>query len=138
MAGRIHGVGAETGGVGQIVEPHRVIEDENSHLSSQACAAVAGHGKGIIIKPITPIADFDKLRWGDEGAWEADILQGPRKETTIKGRVNNFTAEKRARASRVHNYTVDFANAIFAGKKKVAMHFMELYLQDLQKEMLAQ
>ena len=69
----------ETGGVGQVIEPHRVIEDENSHLSSQACAAVAGHGKGITIKPITPIPDVYQLRWGDEGASEADRLQGPRK-----------------------------------------------------------
>ena len=127
----------ETGVVGQIITPHRVSEDENSHLSSQACAAVAGHGKGIIIKPITPITYFYKLRWGDEGAWEADILQVPRKETNIKCSVNNFTAEKWARASRVHNYTVDFANATFAGKKKAAMHFMKQYLQDLHKEMLA-
>ena len=81
--------------------------------------------------------DFYKLRWGDEGAWEADILQGPRKGTNIKCRVNIFTSEKWTRASRVRNYTVDFANATFAGKKKVAMHLMELYLQDLQKEMLA-
>ena len=58
----------ETGGVGPIIEPHRVIEDENSHGSYQAGAAVAEHDKGIISKPITPIADFYKLRWGDEGA----------------------------------------------------------------------
>ena len=83
------------------------------------------------------MADFYKLRWDYEGAWGADILQGPRKATNIKCRVNNFTAEKWARASRVHNYTVDFANATFADKKQVAMHFMELYLQDVQKEMLA-
>ena len=32
---------------------------------------------------------------------------------------------------------MDFANATFADKKQVAMHVVELYLQDLQKEMLA-
>jgi hypothetical protein len=52
--------------------------------------------------------------------------------------VNSFTAEKWARARRVHNYTVDFNNATFADTKEVATHFMELYVQALQKEMLAQ
>ena len=81
--------------------------------------------------------DFCELRWDFEGAWEADILQGPRSATKIKCRVNTFTTEKWARASRVHKYTVDFDNATFADKKEAAMHFMELYLQDLQEEMLA-
>ena len=127
----------QQGGGSQIIKPHRVIEDENSYLSSQACAAFAGHGQGIKIEPITPNTEFYKLRWDDEGAWEADILQGPRQGTKLKCRVNNFTSEKWTRASRDHNYTVDFVNATFADKKKATMHFMELYLQDLQKEMLA-
>ena len=94
----------ETGVVGQIIKPHRVIEDETSHLSSQACAVFAGHGNGIIIEPITPNTDFYKLRWDDEGAWEADILQGPRQGTKFTCRVNTFTSEKWTRASRVQTY----------------------------------
>ena len=90
------------------------------------------------MKPSKPKMNFYKLRWNFVGAWEAHILRGPRKATTVTCRVNTITAEKWARVSGVHNYKVDFNNATFNDKKIVAMHFMELHLQDVQNEMLAQ
>ena len=82
--------------------------------------------------------NFYKLRWDFKGVWEADILRGPRKVTTATCTISKLTSEKWARVSGVHTYTVDFNNATFADKKRVAMHFMKVYLQDLQKEMMVQ
>ena len=49
-----------------------------------------------------------------------------------------MTSDKWARVSGVHNYMVDFNNATYKDKKLVAMHFLELHMQDVQNEMLAQ
>ena len=114
----------ETGGVSQIIKPHRVIGDENRPLSSQACAAYTGQSEGIKIKPITPATEFYKLRWDFEGAWEADILRGPRTATKVACRVNNLTSEKWAHVSGAHQI--------------VAILLLELHMQDLQNELLAQ
>ena len=105
---------------------------------SGGCTAVAELRKGCTTKPIKPMMNFYKLRLDFEGAWESDILRGPRKATKVTCRVNNLTAEKWARVSGVHNYKVDFNNATFNDKKTVAMHSMELHLQDVQSEMLGQ
>ena len=90
------------------------------------------------MKPSKPKMNFYKLRWHFVGAWEAHILRGPRKATKVTCRVDNMTSEKWARVSCVHNYKVDFNNATYNDKKLVAMHFMELHMQDVQNEMLAQ
>jgi hypothetical protein len=102
-----------TGGVAPIIDPDGSIVDEISQGFPQGGAAVAGLSKGCTavaelstgctMKPIKPMMNFYKLRWDFEGAWEADILRGPRKATNVTCRVNKFTSEKWARVSGVHN-----------------------------------
>ena len=79
------------------------IEDENSQGFPQDGAAAAELSKGCTMKPIKPMMNFYKLRWDFEGAWESDILRGPRKATKVTCRVNNLTGETWARVSGVHN-----------------------------------
>ena len=112
-----------TSGVGPIIDPDGETEEETNQGFPQVSAAFAEHTKGCSMKPIKPVTDFYKLRWEFEGAWEADILRGPRKATSITRRFNNLTSEKRACVRGIHNYTVGFNNATFNDKKVVAMHF---------------
>ena len=102
-----------TGGLGPIIDPDGSIGDENGQgfpqdgaavaELSKGCTAVAELRKGCTMKPIKPMMNFYKLRWDFEGAWESDILRGPRKATKVTCSVNNLTAETWARVSGVHN-----------------------------------
>ena len=88
-----------TGGVAPIIDPDGSIDDENSQGFpqdgaavaglSRGCTAVAELRKGCTMKPTKPMMNFYKLRWDFEGAWEADILRGPRKATKVTRRLNN-------------------------------------------------
>ena len=137
-----------TGGVRPFFDPDGSIDDENSQGSpqdgaavvgrSKGCTAVAERSTGCTLKPSKPKMNFYKLRWDFVGAWEAHILRGPRKATKVTCRVTTMKAYKWARISGVHNYKVDFNNATYNETKLVAMHFMELHMQDVQCEMLAQ
>ena len=102
-----------TGGVGPMIDHDGSIEDENSQgfpqdgaavaELSKGCTAVAELRKGCTKKPIKPMMNFYKLRLDFEGAWESDLLRGPRKATKVTCRVNHLTGETWARVSGVHN-----------------------------------
>ena len=101
------------GGVGPMIDHDGSIKDENSQgfpqdgaavaELSKGCTAAAELRKGCTMKPIKPMMNFYKLRWDFEGAWESDMLRGPRRATKVTCRVNTLTAEKWARVSGVHN-----------------------------------
>ena len=55
-------------------------------------------------------------------------MRGPKKGTHVVCNVSSMTADKWARVSAAHHYTVDYVNADYAGMKTVALHFLELHL----------
>ena len=69
-----------------------------------------------------------RVRWDFNGAWEGIVKRGPKKGTHIVCKVSSMTANKWARVSEVHRYTVDYVNAGYEDKKIAALHFLELHL----------
>ena len=71
------------------------------------------------------------IRWDFNGAWEATILEGWRKGTVVKSRVDKFTLEKWTAVAAVHRYETDFEAATPAQMKEATYHFLELHMEKL-------